>query len=621
MSSGSPLDAKEQVREATDIVELIGQQLTLRRQGRIFVTHCPWHDDQKPSLQVNPERQSWKCWVCDIGGDVFSFVMRREGLSFRETLQLLAERAGITLRAAPRTTPGSPNDRQTLFAALRWAEQQYHECFLQAQEAEPARRYVLERGLTLETAKRFHLGYSPKQRRWLLERAKSAGFSPEVLQAVDLLQRFDDGGMQDRFGGRFGGRLMFPIRDVQSRALGFGARVLPGDDLAKYINSRETKLFTKSEQVYALDLAREAAGKKRAIVVVEGYTDVIAAHQAGVENVVAVLGTALGSRHIRLLRRYADTIYLVLDGDDAGRRRAGEVLNQFVAEDVDLRVATLPDQQDPCDFLLQFGGDAFEAQLQAAPDALEYRAQRALDGIDLDADPHHAHRALEEILQTLAGAPRVQTDSAKRLRQQQMLNRLARIFRIRESALRDRLRDLRKSRPADESLPPEAIDEEPRTRYRISDLHADEQDLLEILIAAPELVATATEKVSVKDLNTALGKGLYAAFLRVQQAGRTPDFGGVLTELEDPDLKDVLVTLDDIAGKKTVHSEMDAATRLQEWSKRQELKQVEQLRQRSTQAIESGNHAESDADLLRRHFELLQQLKRNGQGFSDPTDG
>ncbi len=157
-------DIKEQVRQATDLVELVSRSIQLRRQGRNFVGICPWHDDSRPSLQVNPERQSWKCWVCDVGGDVFSFIMKREGVDFPTALRMLAERAGIELsqRRQAKVEPGSPNDKQTLYRAMAWAEQQYHDCLLNAPEAYPAREYLAERGIDDESIKRFHLGFAPK---------------------------------------------------------------------------------------------------------------------------------------------------------------------------------------------------------------------------------------------------------------------------------------------------------------------------------------------------------------------------------------------------------------------------------------------------------------------------
>jgi DNA primase len=422
-------DFKEQVRQATDIVELVGSFLSLRRQGNGYVALCPWHDDTKPSLNVNAKRQSWKCWVCDVGGDVFSFVMQHERIGFREALELLADKAGIAppRTMQPRTEPGSPDDKRTLYQASRWAEEQFHRCLLHDPAAEPAREYLRDRGISAESIQQFQLGFSPPDWTWLLQRARQR-FSPQVLVAAGLCGRSETSG---KYYDRFRGRVIFPIRDVQDKTIAFGGRILPSQTDAKggkYVNSPDTRLFLKNEHLYGLNLARNALTKDREIVVVEGYTDTIMAHQVGMRQAVAVLGTALGENHIRLLKRFADRITLVLDGDEAGQRRTNEILELFVAAQVDLRVLTLPEQLDPCDFLLQQGKEAFEKMLDDAVDALEHKVRIATQGIDLVRDTHRANQALEDILGTMARAPKRPAEVAgpARLREHQILARLAR---------------------------------------------------------------------------------------------------------------------------------------------------------------------------------------------------
>ncbi len=335
----SSSDDKERIRQAIDIVDLVGSYTSLRRQGRNYVALCPWHDDSRPSLQVNPERQSFKCWVCNIGGDVFSFLMKMENVEFGEAVAMLAERAGIQLtpydpRRGGSPVPGDvageppsasardPDVKRVLYQAAAWAEQLFHECLLRDPEAEPARQYLRDRGISDESIRHFHLGYSPDSWDWLIKQSlRTKKFSHGVLERIGLLGRKQvGGGHYDRFKGR----VLFSIRDVQGRPVGIGGRVLPGQaatNPAKYVNSPESPLFSKSNLLYGLDLARNAITKTRTAVVTEGYTDCIIARQAGFENVLAVLGTALGERHIKLLKRFADRVVLVLDGDEAGQKR------------------------------------------------------------------------------------------------------------------------------------------------------------------------------------------------------------------------------------------------------------------------------------------------------------
>lgn len=627
MSFASPdqQDAKERVRQATDIVGLIGSYLPLRRQGRMHVALCPWHDDARPSLQVNSERQSWKCWVCDIGGDVFSFVMKKEGVDFREALQMLAERAGISLTTNPqaKVQPGSPEDKRTLYQALQWAEEQFHRCLLRSPEAEAARRYVVERGLSPASVERFRLGYAPDSWQWVLERARGTPFSPAVLEAADLVRKSSTTG---RVYDAFKGRLIFPIHDSQGKPIALGGRVLPGqstENVGKYINSRETRLFSKSDQLYGLDLVRDTLPKpreEREIIVVEGYTDVIICHQFGVTNVVAVLGTALGMRHINLLRRYVDRVILLLDGDEAGQRRTNDILELFVAEQVDLRILTLPDDLDPCDFLLQRGADPFRALLATAIDALEHKFRVATRGINLTQDTHRANLALEDILSTIAKAPRLQgaTTTEMRLREQQLLARLSRQFGIADGELRTRLNDLRR-KPASSPQPLRGNAAAPAAPIpKVRDFDPREVELIEILLLHPEFVAQAVQEIELGQLKSAAVRTIYHTFHCVQDVGHTPDFGNVLTELEDPHLKNILVELDERAHAKAAEAQEDALVRLQGLVHHfhQELEAKD--RRQKLAALEAKSLSDQEGLAALQH--LIAQ-ERNRRGISEPTDG
>ncbi len=444
--SFDPLDAKERVRQAVDIVDLVGSYLSLRREGRGYKALCPWHDDTRPSLQINPERQSFKCWVCDIGGDVFSFIMQIEGVTFPEALNLLAERAGITL---DRPAGGAKAiDKRALYQAMEWAAERYHRLLLDSPQAATARQYLAERKILPESIARFRLGYAPDEWNWLGQTANGTSHSPTILEKIGALRSKSGGGHYDWFRAR----LMFPIFDAQGRTVGAGGRVLPGagtDKVAKYVNSPETPLYSKSNLLYGLHLAREAIRKTHTALVMEGYTDVIVAHQCGFENAVSVSGTALGSQQIRLLQRFADRlrIVLVLDGDAAGRRRTNEVLELFVAENADVRVLTLPDQLDPCEFLLSRGADAFTALIDEAPDALTHAERDLTAGIDLTRDVHQASEALEQLLRIVAKGPRLSanTTTDDRLREEKILQRLAFDFHMPEEQLRSRLSQLRRT--------------------------------------------------------------------------------------------------------------------------------------------------------------------------------
>jgi len=559
-------DDRERIRQATDIVDLVGSYLDLRRQGSLYVARCPWHDDHRPSLQVNPARQTWKCWVCNLGGDIFSFVMQRENVDFRQALQILADRAGISLARGPRRGPAAdPDDKRTLYEAMAWVEQQYHVCLTSGAEAARARDYLRERGITDEAVNAFRLGFAPDQFGWLVDRARSTSFTPTVLESIGVLKSGDRAGV---LYDRFRGRIIFPIRDAQDRSIGFGGRVMPqpagaAADAsfvpAKYINSPETRLFSKSDTLYGLNVARRATQQRRELVVMEGYTDVIAAWQSGLDNAVAVLGTALNSRHIRVLKRLADRVTLVLDGDDAGQRRANEILELFLAQDVNLRVVTLPDGMDPFDFLRAHGAHQLRQLIDDAVDALEHKIQIETRGVDLIGDSHRANQALERILAVIApsgSAAAPVDDSAQRLKQDQILTRLARVFHADTTSLRRRLDALRRRPHRDRPAPTaEAPPQAPPPRREV--------ELLEILLRRSQLAAHAAANIDPEHFTPGPLREIYAAYYQSVREGGDCDFSRIMTILEDPALKNVLVRLDDEAQRKTEWSSADDQTQLE----------------------------------------------------------
>lgn len=551
MHPAMDFDLKERVRLATDLVDVIGSQLPLRPQGRGFVASCPWHDDRRPSLQVNPQRQTWKCWVCDIGGDVFSYVMRRDGVEFIEALKILAEKAGIEFQpGGRRVTPGSPEDKTALLAAMKFAATAYFE-FLEndsSDEVRAARDYLAQRGIDDSSRQTFQIGFAPDQWSWLLDEGRRAGHTPEVLKAAGLaIPRQTGSGHYDRFRGR----LMFPIWDLQDRPISMGGRILPGADPdkagAKYINGPETLLFSKSRQLYGLNLARTAMQKSGEVLVMEGYTDVIAARQAGIESVVAVLGTALGTHHVEILRRFVDRVLLVLDGDEAGKRRADQVLELFVSADVDLRVITLPDGADPADYLNRFGRPALEELSSAAPDALEHKLATLTDGIDTTRDTHQATTALETVLDLLARS--AEPDG---LRTSQMLVRLSRTFAIPSEELRrqlDRRVRTARRRPTAFIAPepdgvPAALQEAP-----VEPILGIDRELFKLMIDHPHEAAQALERVDPAWLSSGTARRLLEIYQELELAGHDLDLNTVLMSVGSESLKNRLVTLDEWSSR------------------------------------------------------------------------
>jgi len=585
LSSFADFDAKEQVRSATDIVDVVGRELELRPQGRNFVARCPFHNDTRPSMQVNPGRQSWKCWVCDIGGDVFSYVMRREGVDFPTALRTLAERAGIELpefRRGPKTQPGQPDDRDTLLASIDSVAQAYVRELVESKsdDAAAARDYLASRGVDDETRQRFRIGFAPDSWDFALNLLQREGFSEAVARATGLaIARGGEGGTEGSYD-RFRGRLMFPIRNLQGQTISFGGRIIPaiaeriaaarGDDSsggAKYINGPETMLFRKSRELYGLDLARDAVRQAGEVLVMEGYTDVIAAHMAGIQPVVAVLGTALTSDHIRLLKRFTSRVVLVLDGDAAGRRRADEVLELFVRADVDLRVLTLPDGLDPADFLSDHSADALRELAQAAPDAMDHKLNRLTEGVDVVQDTHRVTAAVETMLNVMSGIPS-DTDKGS-LKADQLMMRMSRTFGLPVERLQRRLDAIRENRQRNQRVA-DARSRRSRStadRLRSGSAHSGnpsddfstrpvetplskptpltgiDRELFETLLESPDVAAMAIEAIDPQWLTSTTAKMLLSAYQDLDLQARELDADSLITLIENDYLKNQIVGL------------------------------------------------------------------------------
>lgn len=625
MSFSFDPEIKERVRAATDIVDLIGSRLELKRQGSGFVAKCPWHNDTRPSLQVNPSRQIWKCWVCDIGGDVFNYFMRVEGCSFAEALERLAERAGITIHSSRgrsgrgRSSTKSADAKADLYRALRWAEEFYHQFLLEASEAQAARDYLTGRGIISHSTNTFGLGMAPDGWSHLLDAASKKNLSPVLLEAAGLVvKRERSGGYYDRFRNR----LIFPIRDRDGKTIAFGGRVLPGsEEQAKYINSPETRLFHKSRQLYGLDLAHMPIHRDRQAIVMEGYTDVIVAHQFGIDNAVAVLGTALGPNHLRMLKHSCDSIVLLLDGDEAGQRRSDEVLELFLHAQLDVRIASLPDGLDPADFLLRNGIDAFRSIVSRACDALEFRMRRATAGFDPLLDTHRANRALEEMLSLLAKVPHegLISNDAFRIRQNQILTRLTRTFGVPEPVIRQQLSSKRTKRPRPaitggyEGNSGRAGEQKAPER-KPSDLSPFERELLELIIIAPQVAPIALERVQSGWLECDTARAMLDAYQELDYNGESLEFERVLVSLEDAELKSLLVTLYEQANAKAQLIQESAEQRLRVLTQRMGQRQEEILQQRLLDQLQTGVSEREEIDILQ---DVIRQARLR-QGLKDP---
>jgi DNA primase len=581
---------KQQVKEASDIVAVVGGYLTLRPAGPTFKGLCPFHDDTRPSFDVDPRRQRYRCWACNKFGDVISFVQEFERVSFQEALELLARRAGISLENLSRKPPGP--SRTSMLDVMRWAGEQFAQCLLDAPLAEAARKYLGERKLAGETVRRFGLGFAPATGDWLVQKATAATMSIDLLETVGLIAARGEGrGHYDRFRDR----VMFPIRDARGQTVGFGGRILPGSPLAerapKYYNSAETPLFSKSDQLYGIDQAWPAAKKAGYLAIVEGYTDVLMAHQCGVANVVATMGTALNARHVRKLRDVGQRVVLVFDADAGGDTGVDRALDVFVRHEIDLRIATLPAGLDPCDLLTRpDGAETFRRILETAADVFEYKLNRVWSA-EANNGVEGQRRAAEQVLAVLARSP-----EERSLKLELMVNRIAHRLSLKEETVWTRLRELRAARPADRepARPREAAAPEEPAEERRAPAARHEVRLLEVLLANPALVGTARAEVNPTDVEHPGLRQLLECLYRLQAEGLQPDLDHVQDRLHNERLLEKARQFQD-RGVQYV----DGAAELHDVLGRFRDRRGAGLKQALREAVEAGDRARAE-DLQRQ---------------------
>ena len=400
-------DSIERVKDAVDMAALVGARTDLRRVGARYTGLCPFHDERTPSFSVDPERKLYHCFGCLEGGDAIKFVEKTEGRDFTEALELLAERTGIQLQEvdADPLAEERRRRRQRLYGLLDRTAGFYSAYLWQSPEAQRARDYLLGRDLDEQVLKDFRVGFSPKAWDRVLTSARREGYSEQELAAADLVRRGRGGGVYDRFRGR----IMFPLADGRGRVVGFGARVLgDGDgDGAKYVNTSEGEVFHKRRQLFGIDRARGQAAKTKRMVVVEGYTDVLALHAAGVSESVAIMGTALTQEQLSELARAVGSggrIFLALDADSSGQEAMLRASRGASELDAELLVAGLPEGSDPAELVAAGGAEAILDSLRSAVSVLEFEVRRAVESGDLDS-PAGRDRVLEEARRLIGQAP------------------------------------------------------------------------------------------------------------------------------------------------------------------------------------------------------------------------
>ncbi len=460
-----PRETIEEVRSRNEIAEVIGSYLSLKNAGTRFKALCPFHKEKSPSFTVSPDRQIYHCFGCGAGGDVIRFVQEYEKVDFMTALQMLADRAGIEM-SLEEGGEGGGADKRKLFQIHEGVAQLYQRILLEHESGEAGRAYLATRALKPETVKDFQVGFAPDRFDALEKWAQQKKIPLELMEQAGLMIKSDK---RSGYYDRFRNRLMFPIRDEAGRVIGFSGRAIVKDEKSgKYVNSPETPLFHKSRVLFAIDKARRAMADSRVAIVCEGQIDAIRCHEAGLANVVASQGTALTADHARMIRRYADEVILVLDADAAGQKAALRSSESFIAEELSVRVASLPDGEDPDSLVRDHGAEALRSRVTEAVSALDFLidVMASRENLKEEAGLMRTARAVQSLIAHAPGA--VQRD--------RMVQRAAERLGLSTAALR---RDL--ARKKERPIPP-AAPEVPAAPVR----HPDEEvALIQMLFLYP----------------------------------------------------------------------------------------------------------------------------------------
>ncbi len=503
----------DRVRALIDVVALVGELVALRRTGRNHVGLCPFHQEKTPSFSVNPEKGVFHCFGCGKGGDVFTFVMETQGVGFLDAVRILAERAGVEIEQS-----AGHSRAEALYQLNAFAARFFQEVLLRRPEGAPARRYAQSRGIDQELAKKLGLGAAPDSWSALHERALAEGFDPELLKTGGLsVDRRDGKGHYDRFRNR----LIFPIRAVTGRVVAFGGRCLSDDQRPKYINSPETPAYRKGEHLYGLAEARDAIRSARTALVVEGYTDCIAMHRAGIVHAVAALGTAFTPRQGELLRRYADDVILVFDADAAGQAAALRGMGVLLSKGLRVQTAILPPGSDPDSLLAQGGAEALREVISRPSDAVRHHLEEFISDLR-DAGPAQRVRGVAPLVDALQSID----DSALR---DAYLAEVAGRIRVDPRALR-------RGQPARQiSKEVEAPAEAPL------ELNSSSTELLRLALS--DAAGRTFARIEAERVDDSRVRGIYTMLAKTYQESGAVELGRVLAAIDDPAIRSALTAI------------------------------------------------------------------------------
>ena len=523
----------EEIQGKSDIAEVIGSYIPLKRAGRNFKANCPFHKEKTPSFMVSPSKQIFHCFGCGAGGNVFHFVMKFEGMEFPDAVRTLAERAGVELPRFTRSEFEQSAYAIQIYKVNEFAASYYRGTLLKTEAGKRAAEYLKKRGVNEETIEQAKLGYAADAWDGFVNFAKSKGFESALLERSGLIIPREEGGYYDRFRNK----IIFPIFDIKNRVVAFGARVLD-DSLPKYINSPETEVYIKSRHLYGLNFSLQSVKERDFCIIVEGYLDFLIPYQNGIKNIAASLGTSLTESQARLIKRYTRNAVILYDGDSAGEAASLRGLDLFIQEGVNVKVAVLPKGYDPDSFVRNEGISEFDSLVSSAADLFEYKLGVLTSRYDA-RDAEAKSKICSEMLPTISRV----TNAVLKF---EYIKRLAERLQVREEAL---LSELKKVKP-DYTYEPSA---EAVTSAAMPSATSAEKIIIGLMLDDAEVISEVQKHLKIEDFTDDETRKIVGEIFKACTAGKAFSVTQLINHLEDDNLSRIIseaVSLTEIVTDK-----------------------------------------------------------------------
>ncbi|ARI77034.1 DNA primase [Halobacillus mangrovi] len=601
MAGHIPEEKVDEIRRSTDIVDIIGEYVDLKKQGRNYFGLCPFHGENTPSFSVSADKQIFHCFGCGKGGNVYTFLMEMEGFSFIQAVKQLAEQTDIEL--PEQWTKEEPaqhsEDSQNVLEAHQWLTKLYHHLLRNSKDGKTAYQYLIDRGFTEDTIKKYQLGYSPNSKDFVVTFLEKKGYHPQTMVKAGLLSVNDQGEYADRFRGR----VIFPLRNHLGKTVAFAGRAL-GNQEPKYLNSPETELFHKGRLLYNFDQARSSIRKQKTVILFEGFGDVISADQAGVHNGVATMGTSLSSSQANLLKRYVDKVIICYDGDQPGIEAAVKAAKTMKAVGCQTFVARIPDGLDPDDFIQKNGGDRFQKEVLDTSDTYVSFVMSYLRrdyNLQLEGD---RIAYIENVLQEVALLERA-------VEREHYINELANEFDMSVETLKEEVQRIRGQKVSsrdnvEQNRHTNRKSYSPIQNRLLPAFHNAERKLIAYMLKDP-LIADKVQEELGGGFNISDHQVIVTHLYAYYEDGNDSDVSQFVEKLDDPALKNLVIelamaSLSEEVSDQEIYDYIAAVKA--ENSDRTEIKTLEDDLKRAEQQNEPIKAAEIAMKIIRLKKEL-----------------